>query len=334
MVNQWSPEHLPKQIFCEQYQWFFDERRKISKKDPRNYVYKIILNSTYGLSNDVHSFLYDPEFTMRITVNGQLSLMMLYTMLAEGVPGAIPVMQNTDGVEIIIPEKEKQKYLNICKEWEQLTGLELEHDHYQKLIVPDVNTYVGVFTYREIEKDLYNELKVKSPQNLYKEENGKYYHAPTKSKGRYDFVDLALHKNKSFLVIRKALFYFFVHGIEPEEYLKSNRDIYDWTGAVKSRGDWQFIERYVDDGNVIEKAQQKTVRYYISKTGSKLMKHNRLDGRNNHTEAGPWHQTIFNVFEEKPWEEYGINEQYYLQKINKEIKNLMPEKFNNQASLF
>ena len=64
--NKWAPAHLPKAEFCELYEWFFDERKKISKKDPKNYVYKIILNSTYGLSNDANSFLYDPEFTMRI----------------------------------------------------------------------------------------------------------------------------------------------------------------------------------------------------------------------------------------------------------------------------
>lgn len=64
--NKWAPAHLPKEIFCKLYEWFFEERKKIPKKDPKNYVYKIILNSTYGLSNDENSFLYDPEFTMRI----------------------------------------------------------------------------------------------------------------------------------------------------------------------------------------------------------------------------------------------------------------------------
>ena len=70
--NKWAPAHLPQDEFCSLYEWFFEERKKIPKKDPKNYVYKIILNSTYGLSNDENSFLYDPEFTMRITINGQL----------------------------------------------------------------------------------------------------------------------------------------------------------------------------------------------------------------------------------------------------------------------
>ncbi len=133
--NNWSPAHLPKKEFCEQYEWFFEERKKISKKDIRNYVYKIILNSTYGLSNDENSFLYDPEFTMRITINGQLTLAMLYEMIAEGIPGSIPLMQNTDGLETMIPREYQDKYYEICTEWEKITNLQLEHDTYSKIIL-------------------------------------------------------------------------------------------------------------------------------------------------------------------------------------------------------
>ena len=50
--NKWAPLHLPKEEFTDQHEWFFKERKKIPKSDPRNYVYKIVLNSTYGLSND------------------------------------------------------------------------------------------------------------------------------------------------------------------------------------------------------------------------------------------------------------------------------------------
>jgi hypothetical protein len=389
MVNQWSPAQLPKVDFCEQYQWFFDERRKIPKSDPRNYVYKIVLNSTYGLSNDKNCFLYDPKFTMQITVNGQLSLTMLYTMLCEGLKGAIPLMQNTDGVEIMIPESEKEKYLEICAEWEQLTGLELEHDQYQKLFIPDVNSYIGVFDFKEVTKDKYEELKLSNPEDPMKEEEGKFYHAATKRKGRLEFKNLALHKNHSFLIIKKALYNYFVHDIKPEDYLAANRDVFDYCGAVKSRGDWKFVENYVvnertvnlnvsDDikaakimeaglkpaytegywikadmdpykakgwktnvvyteimrGDVVEKDLQKTVRYYISKQGSKMVKVNRIDGRKIQVESGKWLQTVFNVHEDKPWDEYNIDDRYYLEKIYKEIKSLVPERFNNQTSLF
>lgn len=63
--NKWAPAHLDKTAFCNQYEWYYDERLKYSKKDPLNYLYKIVLNSAFGLSND-ESFLKDQDFTMRI----------------------------------------------------------------------------------------------------------------------------------------------------------------------------------------------------------------------------------------------------------------------------
>jgi len=387
MVNGWAPKHLPKKAFTEQYQWFFDERRKIPKKDPRNYVYKIILNSTFGLSIDKNSFLYDPQFGMQITVNGQLSLMMLYVMLAEGVKGAIPIMQNTDGLEMIIPRTEVQTYLDICKTWEELTKLELEHDQYQRLIVPDVNSYIGVFKYKPVDEDTYKSLRKKNPEDLFQAYDGKFFHAATKRKGRLEFKDLALHKNNSFIIVAKALFNYFVHDIKPEDYLEANRNILEYCGAARSRGDWKFVEHYIETeatvdlnvpletkekivaehgfipsgienhwkkekhgervpgwhinfvyteimkGQPVYKELQKTVRYYVSKTGSKMIKVNKLDGRKIQVESGKWMQTVFNVYEEKPWEEYGVDDQFYLDKIYKEIKSLMPERFDNQMTL-
>lgn len=389
MVNEWAPAHLPKKVFCEQYQWFFDERVKIPKKNPINYVYKIILNGTFGLSNEKDSFLYDPQFLYQVTANGQLDLTLLYIMLTEGLKGAVPLMLNTDGLEMIIPETEKKRYLEICEEWEVIVGLKLEHDEYQKLFIPDVNTYIGVFKYREVDEDSYHKLQEEYPENPFKEEDGKFFYAPTKSKGRFDYVGLALHKNKSFLIVRKAIFHYLIHDTKPEDFLKENRNIFDYCGAVKIKGDWKFIETKVTKstykpdasrsekikrireygfyevakdfwrtpemqgnmagagtdqayeiatrdtgGEVIKDELQKTVRYYISKTGSKIIKVNKMDGRIIQTESGPHHQTVFNVYEDKPWEEYNIDDKYYLQKIYKEIKNLMPERFDNQVSLF
>jgi hypothetical protein len=332
--NGWAPGHLPKKAFCELYEWFYDERLKIPKKDPRNYVYKIILNSTYGLSNDENSFLFDPEFTMRITINGQLSLMMLYTMLAEGVPGAVPIMQNTDGLEMLIPENQVAKYLEICSTWETLTKLELEHDEYQKLIVPDVNNYIGIFKFKEVSKEDYLKLRKENPENLFKEEGGKFYYAATKCKGRFEFKDLALHKNKSFQIIPKAIFHYLVHGVEPEQFMLENRDIFDYCGGVKIRGDWKFMENQIVNGELKETELQKTIRFYVSKSGSKIIKENLSDGRKINVVSGRWLQTVYNQHEERPFEDYGIDESFYLERIYKELRSLVPENFNHQLSLF
>ena len=301
--NNWAPAHLPKQEFSQLYEWFFEERKKIPKSDPKNYVYKIILNSTYGLSNDENSFLYDPQFTMSITINGQLSLSMLYEMICEEIPGAVPLMQNTDGLETMIPREYEAQYMDICARWEKMTNLLLEHDKYSKIVLGDVNNYIAV------------------------NEAGK-----SKCKGRFEYKDLALHKNKSFLVIPKALHAYFVEGVKPEKFIKENLNIFDFCGGVKIKGDWKFIEHKVTNGLYEEQSLQHTIRYYVSKTGSKIIKKNNSDRREIQVEAGKWMQSLMIDYVEKPFEEYDINYDYYLEKIRKEINSLEP--FSNQLSLF
>jgi hypothetical protein len=332
--NQWSPAHLPKKDFCNLYEWFFEERKKISKKDIRNYVYKIILNSTYGLSNDKNSFLYDPEFTMRITINGQLSLCMLYEMLTENIPGAIPLMQNTDGLETLIPREYKDKYLEICKEWEQITNLQLEHDTYSKIILGDVNNYIAVYDYKEVKKEDYEEIKSENPHFLFKEKDDKFYFAAVKCKGRFEFSDLALHKNKSHLVIPKGIFYYFVHGIEPEEYLKENKNIFDYCAGKKINGNWNFyIEGINSKGLYVKKDLQNTIRYYVSNKGGKIIKYNYSDKRKVQLESGSWIQKLFIKAKKKEnFSDYDINYDYYTQKIYNEVDKLQPR--TNQLKLF
>ena len=303
--NGWSPAHLPSKQFCTLYEWFFTERKKIPKSNPMNYVYKIILNSTYGLSNDKNSFLYDPEFTMRITINGQLTLMMLYEMIMEAIPNAIPLLQNTDGIETIIPRQYEDKYMEVCKKWEDITNFNLEHDEYKKLILADVNNYIAI------------------------NNDGK-----AKCKGRFEFKNLALHKNKSKLVIPKAIYEYFVNDILPEDYIETNKNILDYCIGSKTNSGWQVVADSLKEGVLKQENLQKINRYYISDSGVKLIKRNKNDGREIQLEAGKWIQTVFNKIEEQNnWEDYNINKKYYLQAIEKEINNILNVN-SNQLCLF
>ena len=301
--NKWAPAHLPQEEFCRRYEWFFEQRKVIPKKDPKNYVYKIILNSTFGLSIDENSFLYDPQFGMQITINGQLSLMMLYEMLSEGIPGSIPLMQNTDGLEMMIPAEYQEKYLEICKEWETMTQLTLEHDQYQKMVIGDVNNYIAVNT------------------------AGK-----AKCKGRFEYENLALHKNKSHLIIPKALYAYFIENKLPEQFLQENRNIFDYCAGVKIKGDWEFQQTCIINREITRQSLQKTLRYYISKGGCKIYKVNISDDREIQLESGKWMQQLFNFYEEKTWAQYDVDESYYLDKIYREINNIIPKK--TQLTLF
>ena len=141
-----------------------------------------------------------------------------------------------------------------------------------------------------------------------------------------------LHKNKSHLVVAKAIYNYFINGIEPTEYIKSNTNIFDYCAGVKIKGDWSFYESSIKDGQHVENKLQKTIRYYISNKGSKILKINNSDNRQIQVEAGKWMQNVFNTYIEKPFEEYDINYDYYLESIMKEIKILEPK--NQQLKLF
>jgi len=332
--NKWAPGHFPAKEFCDQYEWFFEERKKIPKSNPMNYVYKIILNSTFGLSNDKNSFFYDPELTMRITVNGQLSLMMLYEMIMEKIPNSVPLMQNTDGIEIRIPREYQDDYLGICKQWEDITNLKLEHDSYQKLIIGDVNNYIGLNDYKEVNMDLWRKIKAENPHYKFKVLGSKFYYASTKMKGRYDFFNLALHKNKSKLVIPKGVFNYFIHDKLPQEYIESNKNILDYCIGAKSKGDWKQVARSVIKGVFNQKDLQKINRYYISKKGVKIIKVNKIDQREIQLEAGKWLQVLFNKINlETKWENYNIDNAYYMEAIEQEINNILNVS-SNQLKLF
>ena len=332
--NKWAPGHFPVNEFCDQYEWFFEERKKIPKSNPMNYVYKIILNSTFGLSNDENSFFYDPELTMRITINGQLSLMMLYEMIMEHIPNAVPLMQNTDGVEIRIPKEYKDDYLGICKRWEEMTNLQLEHDEYQKLVLGDVNNYIGLNNFKEVDMKTWREVKAKNPHYKFKVQGDKFYFAPAKMKGRYDFYGLALHKNKSKLVIPKAVYNYFIHDILPEDYIESNKNILDYCIGAKSKGEWGQVARYVENGSYKEDHLQKINRYYISKDGVKIVKLNKKDGRVIQLESGHWMQRVFNeMIIKSKWDDYNINKGYYLSAVEQEINNILSVA-PNQLTLF
>jgi hypothetical protein len=141
-----------------------------------------------------------------------------------------------------------------------------------------------------------------------------------------------MHKNKSFLVIPKAIHAYFVDGIKPEDYIKSVTNIFDFCGGVKIKGDWSFYEHKVVSGEYLIEKVQHTIRYFISKTGSKVIKKNNTDNREIQIEAGKWLQTLMIDYEDKPFSEYDINYDYYLDKINKEIRDLEP--IITQLSLF
>ena len=88
----------------------------------------------------------------------------------------------------------------------------------------------------------------------------------------------------------------------------------------------------IKDGDYSVNEIQNTIRYYMSNSGSKIVKKNNTDDREIQIEAGKWMQNLFINYEEKDFSDYDINYDYYIQKVKKEIDNLLPN--INQLSLF
>jgi len=143
IVNGFHPEHLGKQ-FCVIYQYLFEQRKQYPKKSAENAMLKLALNGVYGDSNSEHSVFYDPQFTMSITLNGQLLLCLLAEALFE-IEGIQLVQINTDGLTVRIPRSEKPRLDFASFMWQEQTGLQLEEAFYKTMFVRDVNNYIGLF---------------------------------------------------------------------------------------------------------------------------------------------------------------------------------------------
>ena len=109
------------------------------KKDNKQQIYKILLNSTFGALKSEFNGLFDPVMSNNICVNGQLILADLIMSLR----GYCELIQsNTDGILIKYEEKDLEIIKEICAEWELNYGLNLEYEYVTKIVQRDVNNYI------------------------------------------------------------------------------------------------------------------------------------------------------------------------------------------------
>lgn len=242
--NRFYPVHLGEE-FCDIYEGIYKERKKHPKGTALNLGYKLSLNSIYGKSNSFYSPLRDPMYTVKTTINGQLML----TMLAEKLSKiGTPIMLNTDGVEFLIPRSKADEYDEICKQWEQETNVELEHDRYDFMAIRDVNNYIA------------------------RTEDGK-----VKRKGAYmTWEDYKgdWHKAPNFTVIGSMASNYFETGIAPEITIKDYTNIFDYMAGFKRKRSFVILEFALnaDKGMGLDIHMERTIRYYASMKGGGLYK--------------------------------------------------------------
>lgn len=245
VTNKLYPLHLGPE-FVDIYAGIIQERKKYAKGTSANAALKLAGNGSYGASNDPYSSLYDPQFTMAITINGQLMLSMLAEWLMT-VPSLRLIQANTDGMTYYIDRRFADQARSVCKAWEFYTGLTLEYARYARMFIRDVNNYIAV------------------PEDDKK---------PPKMKGAYKFYNSAdeisndsppaWHKDLSSPVIQRAAVEAMLKGVNPETFIRSHTDPFDF--MLRAKVDRRSTLYIGDDvaGNII--------RYFIANEGKPLRK--------------------------------------------------------------
>ena len=242
---QLYPEHLGI-AFTEKYTQFIDDRlaEKGKPKADRDMVliegYKLILNGAYGKSKEEKSYLYDPLYTFRTTVGGQIFICMWAERWVQAVPDLKFIQTNTDGQTIYVRRKDLDKIRAVNDELTRETGLTIEETIYSKMVVRDVNNYIAVY------------------------DDSTKEHEHVKLKGCFE-IDKEYHKDPSARIVPLALKEYFLYGTPIEETICNNTDIFNYCMRMKTKSNCTGIFRYLDKaGAIAELELPRTTRYYLS----------------------------------------------------------------------
>lgn len=264
--NELFPFHLSK-VFCAVYKSMYELRKTYPKKSSESGMIKLALVGVYGKSNDKHSPFYDPQYTMAITINGQLLLCMLAEQLMK-IPGLRMVQINTDGLTYTCPNSQLSFANKINYWWESLTKLELEHVDYSKMAVQNVNNYLAV-TKPELKEGRLTPPKIKRI--------GSYaYERASENAGTRE---LPWHKNHSAIVVAKAAEAALVRGENIEYFIRRHlvTDPLDFMLRTKvNRNDKLVLETPEMWGKDVvstkSEVMQRVSRYFVSNNGGYLIK--------------------------------------------------------------
>ncbi len=103
---------------------------------------KIVANATFGKLNDSWSPIRSVRNAFRVTMNGQMFLLMLIEALHSQEFKILSA--NTDGLMILAPRARLPELAGVTGPWERQTGLSLERTDYARVCRRDVNAYVAL----------------------------------------------------------------------------------------------------------------------------------------------------------------------------------------------
>lgn len=268
------PEHLNKGAFVGLIKWMRDTRVTVKHsnekvidgipKDVLALVLKIVINSIYGKFGFEKGSLYDRLAVLRVTVNGQLMLLMLCEALE--LEGISIISANTDGIMVKVYEDQEDKFNEISDWWREKTKMKADSDIVHCLIARDVNNYIAQF--RTIKNGV-PKLKLE-----YKGALNPFMYAIDLQKG-YDMP-----------IVAQAVSDYFLKKIPIMDTLQNATNILDFCRTQNVGRSFHVEITRVIDGKIVSDEYQRYVRFYVSNRGVIIEKVHNDNGNRARLAAG------------------------------------------------
>ena len=307
-VHKVAPEHMNRSAFCNLVTWMKDTRvaAKHSKEDyidgiPKDVlalVLKIVINSIYGKFGFEKGDLYDRLAVLKVTVNGQLMILMLCEELEMN--GIQVISANTDGIMVKVYEDQTETFNQIANNWQQITGMSADADIVHSLIARDINNYIAQFRTKD-KKTGENKLKLE-----YKGALNPFMYAIDLTKG-YDMP-----------IVAQAVSNYFLKKIPIMDTLQSATNILDFCKSQNVGKQFHVEETKVVNGKIEHIICQRYVRFYVSNRGVVIEKVHNDSGVRSRLAAGSV-VTVLNTLDDKDIALRDINFRYYYQECLKII---------------
>jgi hypothetical protein len=269
------------------YKQIYDERLRLkAKDDPKQEIYKLILNKVSGAMKSEYNALYDPLMNNNIVVNGQLILTHLIILLE---PFAELIQSNTDGIIISYDLEMKDNILQLIQLFSKHYELQFDVDYISKIAQRDVNNYVIEY------------------------ENGE-----VKAKGRMTYFEGGNWERNSLAIIDKALVDYYIHGIDVQKTVinawKDNKlDLFQLV-AKTGKNFTQMVHEV--DGNM--KPIQKVNRVFATNNKRLGSVYKEKDGKYMKVQYASEHCLVFNDDLRKMNKRY-IDLNYYIKLIKSNL---------------
>ena len=251
VVYKIAPAHLDEKVFVRLVDWIKTTRVSAKHsveefidgipKDVLAQVLKIVINSIYGKFGFEKGDLYDRMATLRVTINGQLMIMMLCEELE--LNGIEVMSANTDGIVVKLYKNKKEVFEQIANNWKSLTKLDADSEEYKEYINRDINNYIC--------QEINGKLSFKGALNP------------------HSYLD-SLDKGYDMPIVAEAVYQFFINKVPILETLYNATNILDF---CKTQNVNKSFDLYYSVGTTNTHIQRNT-RFYVSNNGGTISKIN------------------------------------------------------------